>query len=151
MNILFSGFNIPEIAVTLLRIAIGVFFLFSGYHKLFNAGRHATITKTMVEDHVPLPFFNCWFVPTVEFSGGAALVVGLLTPLAALGLFCVCGVAALVDGLRRIPAWSPIDKADYIDDVLYLPEVLYAIILLSILFTGPGPFSLDALILRELF
>lgn len=148
MHVLFTGIGFPEIAITLLRIAMGVFFVFSGYHKLFNAARHQTIVNTMVADHVPLPFFNCWFVPMVEFLGGTALVLGLLTPLAALGLFCVCTVATLADGLKRVTGWKPIDRADYVDDVLYLPEVLYALILLAIIFLGAGPFSVDALILR---
>jgi hypothetical protein len=33
-------------ALTLNRVAIGVFFAISGYHKLFNAARHATLTST---------------------------------------------------------------------------------------------------------
>lgn len=148
--ILITGLNYPEVAITLLRISMGVFFVFSGYHKLFNAKRHATIVATMAADRVPDIKFNSWFVPSVEFLGGAALVVGFLTPLAALGLLCVCCVATLADGLKRIPAWSPIDKADYADDVLYLPEVLYAIILAAIIFTGGGPLSLDAVITKFL-
>lgn len=150
MNVLFTGVGFPEVSVTLLRLAMGTFFLISGFHKLFNASRHETIVKTMVADHVPLPFFNCWFVPSVEFFGGMALVVGFLTPLAAFGLFFVCLVATLVDGIKRINAWKPIDRADYVDDVLYLPEVLYAIILVTIILQGAGPFSIDAVISKAL-
>lgn len=144
MIILITGLSMPELAIMLLRMAMGVFFAISGYHKLFNPVRHAAIAQTMVADHVPDPRFNSWLVPSVEFSGGLALIVGLLTPLAALGLFCVCCVAALVDGIKRIAGWAPLDKADYLDDVLYLPEVLYSIILLAIILTGGGPFSVDA-------
>ncbi len=148
--ILFTGLNYPEVAVTLLRVSMGVFFVLSGYHKLLNAQRHATILQTMEHDHVPMPRFDSWFVPSVEFFGGMALVPGILTPLAALGLFCVCFGATVVDGLKRITGWKPIDKADYVDDVLYLPEVLYSIILLSIILTGAGPYSVDALIWSRL-
>lgn len=150
MQLLVTGLVLPELAITLLRIAMGVFFVISGYHKLFNVKRHATIRQTMADDHVPYATFNSWFVPTVEFSAGAALIVGLLTPLAALGLVCVCCVATLVDGFKRIAGWAPLDKADYVDDVLYLPEVLYAIILMAIIFTGAGPYSLDAVLLKWL-
>ena len=40
-----------------------------------------------------------------------------------------------------------IDEADRIDDWLYLPETLYAFMLIIIISAGAGPYSLDALIL----
>ena len=42
---------------------------------------------------------------------------------------------------------KPIDKGDRIDDWLYLPETLYAFMLIIIVSAGAGPYSLDALIL----
>lgn len=150
LQLVHGGLDAPHVALTLNRVALGVFFAISGYHKLFNPARHARIAQTMAADRVPLPRVNEWFVPGVEFLGGLALIVGLLAPLAAVGLFCVCCVATLVDGLARIPQWRPIDRADYVDDVLYLPEVLYAVMLVIVVFTGSGPFSLDALVLRWL-
>jgi hypothetical protein len=52
----------------------------------------------------------------------------------------------LTDGIKRIADWRPIDRSDWLDDVLYLPEVLYARLLLSVILAGPGPYGLDALI-----
>lgn len=147
---LIAGLDLPEVALTVNRVALGVFFTFSGYHKLFNPKRHATIVDTMAADRIPFVGFNCWFVPSVEFAGGMGLVVGLLAPLAAVGLFIVCCVATLVDGLKRVKDWNPIDWADYADDVLYLPEVLYAIMLITVMVAGSGPASIDAIILRWL-
>jgi len=43
--------------------------------------------------------------------------------------------------------WKPIDEADRIDDWLYLPETLYAFMLIIVVSAGAGPYSLDALIL----
>lgn len=149
-QILFAGINLPEVALTINRVALGAFFAISGYHKLFNAERHAAIAATMAADRVPFVRFNCWFVPTVEFLGGLGLIVGLLAPLAALGLFCICCVATLADGFKRISAWKPLDKADYLDDVLYLPEVLYAVMLVTVMIAGGGPYSVDAVVLRWL-
>lgn len=146
MEMLVTGVGFSVLAETMIRVALGVFFLFSGYHKLFNPVRHATVLNTMINDHVPLPWFNCWFVPTVEFLGGMALVIGFLTPLAAFGLFCVCCVATLVDGVKRVKSWQPLDKTDAVDDMLYLPEVLYCFMLLWLMSSGAGPWSLDALI-----
>ena len=41
---------------------------------------------------------NQWWVPTVEFTAGAAVVIGLLAPLAALGLLVVILVAIVTSG-----------------------------------------------------
>ena len=65
---------------------------------------------------------------------------------AALGLLIISIGATFSDGIKRIADWRPIDKADFLDDILYLPEVLYALLLLSVILAGPGPFSVDALI-----
>ena len=48
---------------------------------------------------------------------------------------------------RRIKLYKPIDRGDRIDDWLYLPETLYAFMLIIIVSAGAGPYSLDALIL----
>jgi uncharacterized membrane protein YphA (DoxX/SURF4 family) len=91
-----------------------------------------------------------WFVPGVEFLGGLGVAFGFLTPLAALGLATICLVAAYADGITRIEAWGAIDRADVIDDVLYLPEVLYILLLALFVANGAGPFSLDAILNRYL-
>jgi hypothetical protein len=35
----FTGVGLPETALAVSRVAVGFFFLLSGYHKLFNAKR----------------------------------------------------------------------------------------------------------------
>ena len=67
--------------------------------------------------------------------------------LAALGLLVVILVAIVTSGPQRIGVYKPIDEADRIDDWLYLPEVLYAFMLIMVVSAGAGPYSLDALIL----
>ena len=91
--------------------------------------------------------FNQWWVPLVEFTAGGALVVGLLAPLAALGLLVVILIASATSGRQRLKLFKPIDEADRIDDWLYLPETLYAFMLIMVISAGAGPYSLDALIL----
>ena len=87
-----------------------------------------------------------WFVPSVELSAGLGLAFGFLTPLAALGLIAICVVATCTDGLKRIRSWQPLDKADAVDDLLYLPEFIYIILLSFFVAAGAGPLSLDAII-----
>jgi uncharacterized membrane protein YphA (DoxX/SURF4 family) len=86
-------------------------------------------------------------VPTIEFTAGGAVLVGLLAPLAALGLLVIILVAMATSGQQRIKAYKPIDEADRIDDWLYLPETLYAFMLIMVISAGAGPYSLDAVIL----
>jgi len=133
--------------MTLNRIAIGTFFVLSGYHKLFNAERHRSVVDEFKSLGVPAIGFNQWWVPFVEFSAGGAVLVGLFAPLAALGLLVIIVVAIATSGRQRIALYKPIDEADRIDDWLFLPETLYAFMLIIVASAGAGPYSLDALIL----
>jgi uncharacterized membrane protein YphA (DoxX/SURF4 family) len=146
IDILLNGVGWTDIAFTLNRIVVGMFFMLSGYHKLFNAERHRVFADELRSLHVHAVGINQWWVPLVEFSAGAAVVVGLLTPLAALGLLFIILVANATTGRERIRGYKPIDRADRIDDWLYLPETLYAVLLILIISAGAGPYSLDAVI-----
>jgi uncharacterized membrane protein YphA (DoxX/SURF4 family) len=138
LNLLQHGLNIPLIGLTANRVALGVFFSISGYHKLFNAQRHTALVATLKANKVPAIWFNQWWVPSVEFFGGLSLVSGILSPFASLGLMVICAIAILTDGLKRIPGYNPIDKLDWCDDLLYLPEVLYLVGLVVVIAVGPG-------------
>jgi uncharacterized membrane protein YphA (DoxX/SURF4 family) len=147
IDILFNGVGWTDIALTLNRIAVGAFFMLSGYHKLFNAERHRVIVDELKALGVPAVGFNQWWVPLIEFAAGAGVLIGLLAPLAALGLLVIILIAMATSGRQRIKVYKPIDEADRIDDWLYLPETLYAFMLIMVVSAGAGPYSLDALIL----
>jgi len=142
--IIIQGAQAPNAALTLNRVALGAFFAISGYHKLFNQSRHATLTGTLQTDGVQaLPIMQ-WLLPGAEFSGGCALMIGFLSVLAALGLFVICVEAFALDSVKRIGAWQPSRR--WLGDVLYTPEALYSIGLTVVMLAGPGPWSLDAII-----
>jgi uncharacterized membrane protein YphA (DoxX/SURF4 family) len=147
VDILFNGVGWADIALTLNRIAVGLFFMLSGYHKLFNPERHRALVEELKELRVPALGFNQWWVPIVEFTAGGAVVIGLLAPLAAFGLLVIILVAIATSGPLRIKVYKPVDEADRIDDWLYLPETLYAFMLIMVISVGAGPYSLDAVIL----
>jgi uncharacterized membrane protein YphA (DoxX/SURF4 family) len=142
--LIIQGAQAPDAALTLNRVALGVFFAISGYHKLFNASRHATLTRTLQDDGVHAVPMMQWLLPSAEFSGGCALILGLLSVLAAFGLFLICVGALAFDAVKRIRSWLPIDRADWIGDLLYVPESLYCIGLTVVMLGGPGPWSVDA-------
>jgi uncharacterized membrane protein YphA (DoxX/SURF4 family) len=139
-----QGAHAPIAALTLNRVALGAFFAISGYHKLFNASRHMTLTRTLQDDGVHAVPIMQWLLPSVEFGGGWALIMGLLSVLAAFGLFVICAGALALDAVKRIRAWRPLDRADWIGDLLYVPEALYCIGLSVVMLAGPGPWSVDA-------
>ena len=56
-----------------------------------------------------------WLVPGVEFSAGCALIVGLLSALAAFGLFVICLFAFKLDAIIED---GPINRVDWIGDAL---------------------------------
>ena len=147
MDLLFAGVGWTDLATALNRIAVGAFFMLSGYHKLFNAERHRSMVDELKALGVPAVGFNQWWVPLVEFAAGGGVLIGLLAPLAALGLLVIIIVAIATSGHRRMKLIKPIDEADRIDDFLYLPEVLYAFMLIMVVSAGAGPYSLDAAIL----
>src|ERR1700679_137426 len=147
MDLLFVGVGWTDLALTLNRVAVGAFFMLSGYHKLFNAERHRLFVDELKSLGVPALGFNQWWVPLVEFSAGTAVLIGLLSPLAALGLLVIMLVAIATPGRQRIKLYKPIDRGDRIDDWLYLPETLYAFMLIIVISAGAGPYSFDALIL----
>ena len=146
-DLLFGGLGWTDLAITLNRIAVGAFFMLSGYHKLFNAERHRTVVDELKALGIPAVGFNQWWLPSVEFTGGAGVLVGLLAPLAALGLLVLILVAMATSGVQRVKSYMPIDRGDRIDDWLYLPETLYAVMLTVVVSAGAGPYSLDAVIL----
>lgn len=148
MNAIFvlQGAQAPEAALTLNRIALGAFFAISGYHKLFNASRHATLTRTLQDDGVHAVPIMRWLLPSAEFSGGCALMLGFLSVLAASGLFVISAGAFALDAVKRIRSWQPLDRADWLGDILYIPEALYCIGLTVVILGGPGLWSLDAII-----
>jgi putative oxidoreductase len=116
---------------------MGAAFLFHGEPKIQNAfhwmdGREAPS---------PVPPFLQAAAAVSEFVGGMALIVGLLTPLAALGIACTMATALF---MVHLPQWDPFvgrpGQRSFELAAIYLAS---AILLLLI---GPGVLSIDALL-----
>ena len=104
--------------------------------------------QTLIAAHVPFPEFNAVFVSTVEFASGLLLIAGALTPLGCVMLSGVMIVAIATTAIRSIEATSLLG---WVSEFLYLPEVLCLVILVWLLFSGPGSFGVDQLILSHGF
>src|SRR3984885_9554657 len=128
--------------VTAARILIGIFFCITGGSKLFVPAKFAVLEQTLVQSHIPFPHANALFVATVEFACGAGLALGLLTPLCAAMLAGDMIVAIATNRIHSIQARGVLA---WLDDFLSLPEVLYMLILVWLIFSGPGRYSVDGL------
>jgi putative oxidoreductase len=127
-------------------VTVGSLFLLSGGGKLFVKEQREQMRETLRDAQIPFPDVNAVFVSTVEFVFGFLLIVGAATPLACLMLSGVMVVAILTSALRRIEASS---RLGWLSEFLYLPEVLYLVILVWLFFSGPGWLSVDQLLLSK--
>jgi putative oxidoreductase len=99
--------------------------------------------ETLVAAGAPFANVNAIFVSALEFVFGLLLILGWITPLACIMLGGVMIVAIATSAIKTIKA-SPV--IGWLSEFLYLPEVLYLVILFWLFLSGPGWFSLDYLL-----
>jgi putative oxidoreductase len=145
-QLLQHGLGLAPVALAINRATVGTFFTLSGYQKLFKRSRHDELVDTLHADDVHEIRIMQWLIPSAEFAGGLALVSGTLSVIAALGLMIIMGGALCLDGIKRIAAWKPLDRIDWLDDLLYLPEAPYLLALLLVVLAGPGAPAIDSLL-----
>lgn len=148
MQELIFGMGNADLALAVPRVAVGTFFAISGAHKLLVKERQWALVKTLMSNHVPLVGFNRLWVPSCELVAGAALAVGLFSATAAAVLTAIMLVACWCEAREKVASYKPINAADRLDDYLYLPEVLYLVLLAVTLLAGPGAYSMDAVFFR---
>ena len=134
------------IPVTVARVLTGVFFCISGGTKLLAPSHFSEMQQTLIQSHIPFPHASALFVSLVEFVCGGGLIIGLLTQLCAVMLMGVMIVAIFTNRIGSIHASGFLA---WLDDFLYLPEVLYVLILFWLLFSGPGRYSVDTMMARR--
>jgi putative oxidoreductase len=133
--------DLEQYAILLVRVSIGLFFAISGANKLFAAGGLKLIYETLVKAKVPFPHQMAYFVSSVEFVGGSLLAVGFLSSPACAALLIDMIVAVLTNAVSTIP--KGVSSLNWLDDFLYLPEVLYVLFFIWLICSGPGKFSVD--------
>jgi putative oxidoreductase len=128
-------------AILLVRVSLGLFFAISGASKLLVAGGTKPIYETLVKAKIPFPQQTAYFVAGVEFVCGSLLIVGFLSSPACAALLIDMTVATLTNSLSTLP--KGLSPLRWLDDVLYLPEILYVLFFVWLLCSGPGKFSVD--------
>ena len=121
-----------SIGLAVLRVAVAAVFINHGRQKLFVYG-FAGVTGAFTQMGVPFPGVTGPFIALLEFFGGIALLIGLLTRLIALGFVFDMLVAILLVQLKR-GFWG------------YELEFLLLTSSVALFLTGAGRFSVDALL-----
>ena len=148
-KVLIGDRNWEWLPILVARFSLGLFFAVSGYNKLFIPEKHADLIHLMAEIGMPFPEFTALFLACVEFFGGLLLMVGLLSTLVAIALTIAMIVAIIT---VEIDAVIPkgIGPLDWMSWFLYLPQVMYVILFVWLMTTGPGKYSLDYLLTKKL-
>jgi putative oxidoreductase len=84
--------------------------------------------ETIVGAGIPFPQFMTYFVSSVEFVCGCLLIIGLLS------IFCwialIFDMIVAITTVQSATIAKGLSFVDWLDDFLYLPEVMYIIIFL---------------------
>jgi putative oxidoreductase len=127
-----------------LRIALAATFIAHGLDKLSHG--LGGFAASLAQMGVPAPEFMAWVVTIAEL-GGALVLIGLFTRLAAFAIFCDMAVAILKvhlpQGFTMHAGSSPMPMG-------FEWQFALAMIALCLVIRGAGPFSVDELIRRRM-
>jgi putative oxidoreductase len=133
--------EMEQYAILLVRVSLGLFFAVSGANKLFVASAAKRMYETLVAAKVPFPHQMAYLVSGVELVAGGLLVAGFLSTPACAALLIDMIVAVITSTLSTLP--KGLSPLNWLDDFLYLPEVLYVLFFVWLICSGPGRFSVD--------
>lgn len=120
-----------------VRIVVGSVFLWTGWQKLHILPR---MTENFRSWGIPAPEILTPFASGVEFVGGILLLLGLLTRFVSVPMMIVMLVAIVA------VKWEDVDS---LVTLLGFEEVSYFVMFAWLGIAGPGPVSLDHLVLRR--
>ncbi len=133
--------GLEQWAILLVRVSLGFFFAISGANKLFVAGGTKPVYETLIKANIRFPRQTAFFVSCVEFVCGSLVIVGFLSSPACAALLIDMTVATVTNSVSALP--KGLSPLRWIDDLLYLPEVLYVLFFIWLLCSGPGKYSVD--------
>lgn len=138
MKNLFKTLSLPlsvSIALLILRLVAGLAFMYHGYDKVQNL-------FTWMGSHSAMPGFLQALAALSEFPGGLLWMIGFLTPVVSLGLFCTMSVAVL---MHLFVFHDPFVGSGG----SYELALLFLCVSFLLLLSGPGSLSVDKMIFGE--
>lgn len=148
-----TGPHYYDLGTLLLRLVLGVFFVLARFRWVYdpsrpqepwlNAARHSHLINRLCTCGYGNHAAMSAFVATVEISAGLAVIFGLLTELALLGLLCVLSFGTYCTAYEKVEQQNPVDDVDCVSCYLWRVEGVYIIIGIVLLLSGPGMYSLD--------
>lgn len=127
--------KLEPLTLLLLRLGLALVFIYHGYPKLF--GEKERIIEAF--QAIGLPLYVVYLTGAIEFFGGVALALGLLTPIA--------GLLLLLDMCAAMWKYN-FNEGIYAVREYELPLTL-GLACLALAAIGPGRFSLDRLLFRK--
>jgi len=127
-SLLRSLSQLGPISIAILRVVMGVIFLYQGYNKVFKAGFAIEYFRNTF--HIPVSEFFGPLVSVLELGGGALLIVGLFTRYLGILFTIEFIVAALIQASLKGPTKAMLEYV-----------ILVAVFVLAT--HGAGTLSLD--------
>jgi len=146
-----TGKDYRQIAPLFLRLAIGFGFTAHGWAKLSRGPEH--FAQLLAVLHVPSPGLMAWMSVCIELLGGLALLAGLAVSFTALPLIGTMLVAMFTIhihfGYSSVNTIGLTPQGPVFGPPGYEINLLYIAGLLSLILTGAGRYSLDALLVKN--
>tara|TARA_B100000524_G_scaffold213141_1_gene111730 strand:- start:336 stop:824 length:489 start_codon:yes stop_codon:yes gene_type:complete len=143
--------TLAEATLLLLRLFMGVCFIRHGWPKLRNLKTWSTAMKT--------PSWLCFLSAFSMWASGIALLIGLLTPLAAFAILTSMAYAVILEIRSGTPFIAPdpyqIPEGDYAGPMgvgeppSWEKASMYVVMCLVLMFCGGGFFSIDNLLIAD--
>lgn len=136
-----------DVTLTVARLLLGVVFFAHGAQKMLGwfggYGFRGTMGFFTQQMHIPAPF--AFLAICAEFFGGLGLIVGLLSRVAAFGIFCNMVVAVLTVHIHNgfFMNWSGQQKGEGFEYHLLAFALLFVIMV-----KGAGALSIDRALSR---
>jgi putative oxidoreductase len=140
LNMLFHKLDkYRDMGLLILRIGIGIMFMYHGYPKLTAGSVVWTNLGGALSEigFIIFPTFLGFMAALAEFGGGLLLILGLFTRPASFFLFITMIVAALM----HLTGGDSFGEASH--------AIESAVIFFSLLLIGPGNYSLDEILYQK--
>jgi putative oxidoreductase len=145
-KVLAIGKKLEPLALLLLRIAVGMVFIQTGWAKLHDLYTFQVYFKSL---GIPFPELQAPFVACLEFVGGSCMLLGLATRYLSVPLAGTMVVAILTAKVKWT-ATEDTPKTEFLD-LFNFDEYTYLSIFLVLALLGAGAWSVDAILKKKVY